>query len=140
MLNSQYRYVPVRNFIEGYQSFGAGKLLAKELSVPFDRRYNHPAALSRNTYGVKRTDLLKISFFWQMLLLKRNSFVFVFKFMQVMFPCNSIAGLSIKNGCYIYTYIYIKPHIHSNWTVFCFAAVFDCCYHDKCVLSNYNAS
>ncbi|KAI5669436.1 hypothetical protein M9H77_19289 [Catharanthus roseus] len=83
MLNSQYRYVPVRNFIEGYQSFGAGKLLAKELSVPFDRRYNHPAALSRNTYGVKRTDLLKISFFWQMLLLKRNSFVFVFKFMQL---------------------------------------------------------
>uniref|UniRef100_V5NZ11 PDR protein 2 n=1 Tax=Tabernaemontana elegans TaxID=761068 RepID=V5NZ11_9GENT len=83
-LNSQYNYVPVKKFIEGYQSFGVGKLLAHELSIPFDRHYNHPAALSTNTYGMRRADLLKISFFWQMLLLKRNSFVFVFKFMQLL--------------------------------------------------------
>lgn len=83
-LNSDYQYVPAKKFIEGYQSFGVGKLLAAELSVPFDRRYSHPAALSTNTYGVKRIDLLKISFSWQMLLLKRNSFVFVFKFMQLL--------------------------------------------------------
>lgn len=74
----------MQKFIEGYKSFGVGKLLATELSVPFDRRYSHPAALSTNTYGVKRIDLLKISFSWQMLLMKRNSFVFVFKFVQVI--------------------------------------------------------
>uniref|UniRef100_V5NWW4 PDR protein 2 n=1 Tax=Amsonia hubrichtii TaxID=946328 RepID=V5NWW4_9GENT len=82
--NNQYHYVPVKKFIEGYRSFGAGKMLAQELSVPFDRRYNHPAALSTNTYGVTRIDLLKISFSWQMLLLKRNSFVFIFKFAQLL--------------------------------------------------------
>uniref|UniRef100_V5NXR0 PDR protein 2 n=1 Tax=Vinca minor TaxID=60093 RepID=V5NXR0_VINMI len=82
-LNSHYRYVSVQKFIEGYKAFGPGKSLVQELSVPFDRRYNHPAALSRNTYGVKRTELLKISLFWQILLLKRNSFVFVFKVLQL---------------------------------------------------------
>jgi hypothetical protein len=84
----------VKKFIEGYQSFGVGKLLAQELSIPFDRRYNHPAALSTSTYGIRRADLLKISFSWQMLLLKRNSFVFVFKFMQVMFASNFIVTQS----------------------------------------------
>lgn len=83
-LDGDHQYVPVTKFVEGYQSFCVGKLLAEELSVPFDKRYNHPAALSTNTYAIRRVELLKLSFSWQMLLLKRNSFVFVFKFMQVI--------------------------------------------------------
>lgn len=81
-LNSQYSYVPVSKFVESFESFHVGNSLTNDLSIPFDKRCSHPAALSTRTYGVKRTELLKIGFRWQMLLLKRNAFVLVFKFTQ----------------------------------------------------------
>jgi hypothetical protein len=56
----------------------------EELDIPFDKRYNHPAALSTFSYGAKRLELLKTSFYWQRLLMKRNSFIYVFKFIQVV--------------------------------------------------------
>ncbi|XP_016479945.1 ABC transporter G family member 32 isoform X2 [Nicotiana tabacum] len=82
-LNSQYNYVPATKFVEGFQSFHVGNALAQELAIPFDKRDDHPAALSSSTYGVKKSELLKISFSWQMLLLKRNSVVLVFKITQL---------------------------------------------------------
>ncbi|KAF5938926.1 hypothetical protein HYC85_023185 [Camellia sinensis] len=83
-LDSHYQYIPVARFAEAFQSFCVGSALSQDLAVPYDRRYNHPAALSTSTYGVKRTELLKISFSWQMLLMKRNSFVYIFKFVQLL--------------------------------------------------------
>ncbi|XP_027083196.2 ABC transporter G family member 32 isoform X1 [Coffea arabica] len=83
-LNSDHQYIPGSKFVEGYRSFNVGKLLAEELSIPFDKRYNHSAALSTNKYAVRRTELLKISFSWQFLLMKRNSSVFVFKYIQLL--------------------------------------------------------
>lgn len=78
-----YRYVPVGKFAEAFRSFHIGKNLSEELNLPFDRRYNHPAALSTSRYGMKRLELLKTSFNWQRLLMKRNSFIYIFKFIQV---------------------------------------------------------
>ncbi|XVE98241.1 hypothetical protein REPUB_Repub03eG0088700 [Reevesia pubescens] len=78
-----YRYIPPGKFAEAFRSYQTGKNLHEELSIPFDRRYNHPAALSTSHYGVKRSELLKTSFDWQMLLMKRNSFIYVFKFIQL---------------------------------------------------------
>lgn len=83
-MNEQYKYVPVEKFVEGFQSFGVGNLLAQELAVPFDKENSHPAALSTKTYGISRAKLLRISLSWQLLLLKRNSPVFIFKFIQVI--------------------------------------------------------
>lgn len=71
-------------FVEGFRSFHVGSSLAQELAVPFDKNYTHPAALSTKTYGISRAKLLRISLSWQMLLLKRNSPVFVFKIIQVI--------------------------------------------------------
>lgn len=82
--NSQYNYVPATKFVERFQSFHVGNALTQELDIPFDKRDDHPAALSSSTYGVKKSELLKISFSWQMLLLKRNSVVLVFKITQVI--------------------------------------------------------
>ncbi|KAK8682900.1 hypothetical protein V6N13_038980 [Hibiscus sabdariffa] len=80
---SPYRYIPPGKFAEAFRSYQTGKNLHEELSIPFDRRYNHPAALSTSRYGVKRSELLKTSFDWQMLLMKRNSFIYIFKFIQL---------------------------------------------------------
>ncbi|KAK3210798.1 hypothetical protein Dsin_015504 [Dipteronia sinensis] len=80
-----YRYIPPGKFAEAFRSYHTGKNLSQELNVPFDRRYNHPAALSTSQYGEKKRELLKTSFDWQLLLMKRNSFIYVFKFIQLLF-------------------------------------------------------
>lgn len=85
VLERPYQYVSVVKFAESFCSYSLGKILSEELDVPFNRRYNHPAALSTSHYGVKKSELLKINFDWQLLLLKRNSFIHVFKFVQLLF-------------------------------------------------------
>ncbi|KAI3421393.1 uncharacterized protein J3R85_012430 [Psidium guajava] len=79
-----YRYIPVGKFAEAFRLYSAGKNLSQKLDVPFDRRYNHPAALATARYGASRKELLKTSFDWQMLLIKRNAFIYVFKFIQLL--------------------------------------------------------
>ncbi|XP_071685616.1 ABC transporter G family member 32-like [Rutidosis leptorrhynchoides] len=83
-LEEHYKYVPVEQFVEAFQSNFLGNSLSRELAIPFNRHHNHPAALSTSTYGVKRIELLKISFSWQLLLLKRDSFVYIFRLFQLM--------------------------------------------------------
>ncbi|XP_057799463.1 ABC transporter G family member 32-like [Salvia miltiorrhiza] len=82
--NEQYTYVSAAKFVEGFQSFHVGNSLAQDLAIPFDKNYTHPAALSTKTYGISRAKLLRISLSWQMLLLKRNSPVFIFKIIQLL--------------------------------------------------------
>lgn len=79
-----YRYIPPAKFVEAFPSFQDGKNLSEELKVPFDKRYNHPAALATSLYGMRRMELLKTSFNWQVLLMKRNAFIYIFKFVQVI--------------------------------------------------------
>ncbi|KAL0427048.1 UNVERIFIED_CONTAM: ABC transporter G family member 32 [Sesamum latifolium] len=79
-----YRYIPVMTFAEAFSSYSIGKNLSEELDIPFDKRYNHPAALSSSQYGVKKIELLKTNFDWQLLLMKRNLFIYVFKFIQLL--------------------------------------------------------
>ncbi|KAJ9168412.1 hypothetical protein P3X46_019939 [Hevea brasiliensis] len=82
--NRPYRYMPPGKFVQAFRAYQTGKSLYEELEVPFDKRYNHPAALSISRFGVKQSELLKISFNWQKLLMKRNSFIYVFKFIQLL--------------------------------------------------------
>ncbi|XP_074286370.1 ABC transporter G family member 32-like [Silene latifolia] len=82
--DTHYQYVSVANFAEAFTSFRLGNELLRELANPVDRRYIHPSALSNSTYGVKRVELLKIGFSWQTLLMKRNSFLFIFKYIQLL--------------------------------------------------------
>ncbi|XP_019439503.1 PREDICTED: ABC transporter G family member 32 [Lupinus angustifolius] len=84
VVDHPYRYVPVGKFAEAFSLYREGKNLSEELHIPFDKRYNHPAALATCTYGSKRLELLKTNFQWQKLLMKRNSFIYVFKFVQLL--------------------------------------------------------
>ncbi|CAK9172271.1 unnamed protein product [Ilex paraguariensis] len=79
-----YRYIPAVKFAEAFRSHRTGKNLSEDLDVPYDKRYNHPAALSTSQYGVKRRELLKTNFDWQLLLMKRNLFIYIFKFIQLL--------------------------------------------------------
>ncbi|CAL9118099.1 unnamed protein product [Musa acuminata var. zebrina] len=79
-----YKYISVNEFAEAFQSFHAGCKLGEELSIPFDRRRNHPAALTTTTYGISKMELLKTCISREWLLMKRNSFVYIFKVVQLI--------------------------------------------------------
>ncbi|VAH58215.1 unnamed protein product [Triticum turgidum subsp. durum] len=79
-----YQFVSVTKFAEAFKTFVIGKRLHDDLDRPYNRKHNHPAALSTSNYGVKRLEILKSSFQWQRLLMKRNSFIYVFKFIQLL--------------------------------------------------------
>ncbi|KAK3411001.1 hypothetical protein EUGRSUZ_J03024 [Eucalyptus grandis] len=78
-----YTFVTVREFAEAFQSFHVGRKLGDELSTPFDKSKNHPAALTTKRFGVGMKDLLKACISREYLLMKRNSFVYIFKIVQL---------------------------------------------------------
>lgn len=78
-----YRYVPVKEFAEAFQSFHVGQAIKSELAVPFDKSRSHPAALKTSKYGASMKELLKANINREILLMKRNSFVYIFKATQL---------------------------------------------------------
>ncbi|CAM0951025.1 unnamed protein product [Alopecurus aequalis] len=84
-INSEetYRYVPVKEFAEAFQSFHVGQAIKSELEVPFDKSRSHPAALKTSQYGASMKELLKANISREILLMKRNSFVYIFKATQL---------------------------------------------------------
>jgi hypothetical protein len=81
--NELYSFVTVKEFAEAFQSFDVGQKLRDELATPFNKAESHPAALTTRKYGVKKVELLKACLSREFLLMKRNSFVYIFKLTQV---------------------------------------------------------
>nr|CAD1823988.1 unnamed protein product [Ananas comosus var. bracteatus] len=78
-----YRYVPVTKFAEAFCFFHVGRNILNELAVPFDKGKSHPAALTTSKYGVSRKELLRANIDREILLMKRNSFMYIFRATQV---------------------------------------------------------
>ncbi|XP_077211717.1 pleiotropic drug resistance protein 1-like [Tasmannia lanceolata] len=79
-----YTFIPVKEFAEAFQSFRVGRKLGDELATPFDKNRSHPAALTTVKYGVSKKELLKACIAREYLLMKRNSFVYIFKTSQII--------------------------------------------------------
>lgn len=78
-----YSFVTSKKFAEGLQSFYIGQELGDELAIPFDKSKGHPAVLTTKKYGVSKKELFKACMSRQILLMKRNSFIHIFKIAQV---------------------------------------------------------
>ncbi|XP_058749298.1 pleiotropic drug resistance protein 1-like [Vicia villosa] len=78
-----YRFVTSEEFSEAFKSFHVGIRLGDELNIEFDKSKNHPAALTTKKYGVGKLELFKACLSKEYLLMKRNSFVYIFKLCQV---------------------------------------------------------
>uniref|UniRef100_A0A2N9I0X4 ABC-2 type transporter transmembrane domain-containing protein n=1 Tax=Fagus sylvatica TaxID=28930 RepID=A0A2N9I0X4_FAGSY len=81
--NEPYNIVIVNEFAEAFQSFHEGRRLQDELAIPFDKSKIHPAAQTTHKYGASKKELLKACFSREFLLMKRNSFVYIFKLSQL---------------------------------------------------------
>lgn len=78
-----WRYVSVKELAERFGQFHVGVNLAAELAVPYERERSHNAALTFDRYGVSHRELFKANFSREVLLMKRQSFVHIFKACQV---------------------------------------------------------
>lgn len=81
--NEPYRYVSVPEFVEHFKTFHVGQKLTDELRVPYDKSKTHAAGLVKKRYGISNWELFKTCFAREWLLMKRNSFVYVFKTFQI---------------------------------------------------------
>lgn len=81
--DTPYQYISAIEFAEAFQSFHIGSGLQGYLSTPFNKQRNHPLALTSVKYGVNQMELFQACLSKEYLLMKRNSFVYIFKLMQV---------------------------------------------------------
>ncbi|MQM16819.1 hypothetical protein Taro_049778 [Colocasia esculenta] len=78
-----YKYISVSDLVEGFNAFYIGQHLKEALGFPYDTSKTHPAALSKKNYGISNWELFKACFEREWLLMKRNSFVYIFKTTQI---------------------------------------------------------
>ncbi|GLU22293.1 hypothetical protein SLE2022_383810 [Rubroshorea leprosula] len=79
-----YRYITVTEFANKFKRFHVGMQLDNELSVPFNKSKGHRAALAFKNYSVPKMELLRACWDKEWLLIKRNSFVYIFKTVQII--------------------------------------------------------
>ncbi|CAN4095915.1 unnamed protein product [Withania somnifera] len=82
--NEPYRFVTTKEFADAYQSFHVGRKLGDEVATPYEKTKSHPAPLSTQKYGIGTKQLLKVCTEREFLLMKRNSFVYIFKLTQLV--------------------------------------------------------
>jgi len=78
-----YSYVTADEFSEKFKASRIGKKLEEKLSMPYDRSQTHKNALA-SSYSLPKWELFKTCLAREFLLMKRNSFVYVFKIAQVV--------------------------------------------------------
>ncbi|XP_060169752.1 pleiotropic drug resistance protein 2 [Lycium barbarum] len=78
-----YVYISVPEFAESFNSFQIGEQIIVELTIPYDKFSVHRAALVKNKYGISNLELFKACFSRELLLMKRSSFMYIFKTAQI---------------------------------------------------------
>ncbi|XP_044500168.1 pleiotropic drug resistance protein 3-like isoform X3 [Mangifera indica] len=79
-----YHYISVDVFCRNFKESSLGKKLYEDLSVPFDNSKSQKNALSFDVYSLSKWQLLKVGMSREFLLMKRNSFLYVLKTVQVI--------------------------------------------------------
>ncbi|KAF3791927.1 Pleiotropic drug resistance protein 3 [Nymphaea thermarum] len=98
--SSPYTYVTVDQFVERFRASHIGRRLGQELQQPFDRSQSHEDAISFKFYSLSKWELLKACMSREMLLAKRNAFVYIFKTSQLVF----IAFITMT--------VFLRTHMH----------------------------
>ncbi|MCD7447230.1 Pleiotropic drug resistance protein 2 [Datura stramonium] len=81
--NQPYRFITVAEFAEHFSNFRVGREIFNELGVTYDNSRVHSAALVTAKYGISNMELFKACLSREWLLMKRNSFLYIFKTFQI---------------------------------------------------------
>ncbi|KAF9613768.1 hypothetical protein IFM89_011492 [Coptis chinensis] len=79
-----YRYISATEFVYQFKTSHIGLQLYSNLLIPYDKSKSHKAALVFTKYSIPKMDLLKTNFGKEWLLIKRNSFLYIFKTIQIV--------------------------------------------------------
>ncbi|KAG5229491.1 pleiotropic drug resistance protein [Salix suchowensis] len=79
-----YSYVSADQFGKKFKESQVGKNLEEEISKPFDKSKNQKGALSLTKYSLTKWELFKACSVREFLLMKRNSFIYIFKTTQLL--------------------------------------------------------
>ncbi|GLT62435.1 hypothetical protein SLA2020_350740 [Shorea laevis] len=90
-----YSYVSVDMFSRKFKESPYGKKLDEELSEPYDKSQSHQNALSFSPYSLSKWELFRACASRELLLMKRNSFIYIFKTTQlIIIACITMTVLS----------------------------------------------
>jgi hypothetical protein len=78
-----YNFVSIDQFCDKFRVSQIGQNLAREISTPYDISEGHKNSLSYNIYSLSKWELLKACFARELLLMKRNAFIYITKTLQV---------------------------------------------------------
>eukprot|EP00897_Mesotaenium_endlicherianum_P001115 jgi/Mesen1/11003/ME000098S10398 len=78
-----YKYVPVVAFEEAFKLSQQGQVMAAELKTPFAKEKSPEGALSFEPYGLPRKEMFRAVLDREVLLLKRNAFLYVAMIIQM---------------------------------------------------------
>ncbi|CAI8599245.1 unnamed protein product [Vicia faba] len=78
-----YSYVSVDEFSQIFKTSYWGRMLVDELSQPYDKSQSHESSLSYSKYSLGKWDLFEACMKREILLMKRNSFIYIFKTVQL---------------------------------------------------------
>ncbi|TYI07196.1 hypothetical protein ES332_A10G210600v1, partial [Gossypium tomentosum] len=103
-----YRYVSVNQFIQKFKECKIGVSLEKELSDPLEKTQSRRDSLSFKRYSLSKWELFKACLRREFLLMKRNSFLYVFKTLQLLM------GASMTMTVFLRTRMAVDI-IHANY-------------------------
>ncbi|KAJ1273641.1 hypothetical protein BS78_05G000200 [Paspalum vaginatum] len=103
-----YNFVTVDQFCDKFRVSQFGQNLAGEISKAYDKSKGHKNALSYSIYSLSKWELLKACFAREILLMKRNAFVYIAKTVQ-------LGLLSVITGT-----VFLRTHmgvdrVHANY-------------------------
>lgn len=78
-----YKYMSASEFVDRFRNFHVGQKMYEEIGVAYDESKAHATALVKDKYGISNWELFKACLDREWLLMKRNSFVYIFKTVQI---------------------------------------------------------
>ncbi|KAG0452300.1 hypothetical protein HPP92_025773 [Vanilla planifolia] len=81
--DKSYNYITTDKFVKAFQDSTIGKKLEEELSKPYDKEKSNENAFVFSSHSITKWEMLRTCMDRELLLLKRNSFVYLFKTIQI---------------------------------------------------------
>ncbi|KAL4562385.1 hypothetical protein LXL04_034587 [Taraxacum kok-saghyz] len=97
-----YKYIAVSQLAEQFKRFHIGARLQDELSLAYNKATNQKSALVFKKYLVPKKELVKASFQKELLIIKRNSPIYIFKIIQTTIV--AIIGATV----------FLRTNMHTN--------------------------
>ncbi|CAJ2674952.1 unnamed protein product [Trifolium pratense] len=97
-----YNFVTVKDFARAFELFHVGQQLGEEMADPFNKSKFHSNALITKKYGINKKELLRACVSRELLLMRRNSFIYIFKATQLTY----LATLT--------TMLFLRPTMHHS--------------------------